>query len=708
MIIRELFVRLGVDSQDAEDALDQVDDAVGQLSASFGDLIGFLAKAAAGFAAVTGAAGAVAAKTAEWSEEIVRNSDALGMSTDKYQELHFAFRNLGASTDDMMDAFSTLTDRALDAAEGSKTYIDEFERVGIAVDDLKGKRPDQLFDMYVKATANAQDRTAAVATAVRLFGDDLGRRIVPALTTSAESFEQWREIARSTGIVMDEALVRKAREVRMNMRALEGRFMALVYTLGHKLMPFVDKLVRNLNTFIDRIQSNAVATQQFSDFARMLTDDLQKMTETIASLTSAFGVFDEGSKAASKMYVTVKGIVAVIASVLAAVFASSLITVIKAIATLFGAATVAAGAKVWAIIAGIAAVLMTIFYVAEDIYGWIVGWDSATGRVVDNFGDGAGILDSLAVLAQTIRDYVEAWIPVLVAFWTWLWDYIVYGFKILWKIVEPFLAFFLDLLSAVFALSGAVAMFIQRIIEGDWMGAFVGIFQDIIAVVVNLVMDAVQQLVQLLSSLVQMVLVKPFSAFMDMLQAGIDALGLDMEVVATGDEILEGYENAEESFMNNLGVRLATSSESPWVEGGDMLSDMSRSPEERREKEAERRRKERERERKRAERREKAKQDDARQFAERGIWGSLVDTVSILGGGGDSQAAGPGPMSTAGLPLATAVPQPVARQKSSPEIFIETIQVSRSLAAEEEKANMVEVLSRAFKMASSSASGGER
>jgi hypothetical protein len=385
MKLRELFVRIGVIADD--DDLDKFEQKLDNAKQAVGDLAGWLTKLAAGFTAVTAGAGMFAAKTAEFSEEIVRNADALGMTTDKYQELHFSFKQLGASTDDMMDAMSTLTDRALDAAEGSKTYIDEFERLNIAVDDLRGKKPGQIFDMYVEAAQSAEDRTAAVASAVRLFGDDLGRRIMPALTTAADDFDEWREIARNTGIVMREDFVRAAREVRTEFRAMVARGKGLFFTVGEQLMPVFKLFIERINAVIDDLYAMRDPFRVVEIFAQKLANDLEKLWVTVTDLGEALGL-----RGAEDSIIAVYQAFKIF---LALVTASKLMAALKAVAGLMTAASI----KVLAVVAGFALLLAFV----EDFVVYMRGGDSVIGDIVTRFKDSKGLLGAIADLVLLVK-----------------------------------------------------------------------------------------------------------------------------------------------------------------------------------------------------------------------------------------------------------------------------------------------------------------
>jgi len=113
-------------------------------------------------------------------------SQALGVTAEQFQRLSFAFRLVGADSADVSDALITISDRAEDAKSGMQSFIDDFAMVGIEVDDLRSKSPQQLFNTVANAVAGAETQTQQLAVAARIFGDDLARRLLPLLRRGAD------------------------------------------------------------------------------------------------------------------------------------------------------------------------------------------------------------------------------------------------------------------------------------------------------------------------------------------------------------------------------------------------------------------------------------------------------------------------------------------------------------------------------------------
>ena len=148
-----------------------------------------------------------AREVGEFARQVQDLAPSLGMTTDQLQEWEYVFARAGLEIDDVADAMATITDRAADAESGMTSMLDDFKLVGITVDQLKGKNPQQLFELFADAVANTEDKNAALASIVRTLGDDLGRKLAPMLLLGKEGLAAMRKEAQALGIVMDESKI---------------------------------------------------------------------------------------------------------------------------------------------------------------------------------------------------------------------------------------------------------------------------------------------------------------------------------------------------------------------------------------------------------------------------------------------------------------------------------------------------------------------
>jgi len=154
--------------------------------------------------AAIGSVAGVAELTKQMMEagvEIHHNAQELGVTNEEYQRLSKMAKAVGADESALGMAFKTVSGTITDAARGSAEAADKLGRVGLAVEDLKGKKPAEQFEMVAKAIGAIQDPTERSATAVELFGRS-GMR----LAELAENFDSLKAKVSDATIMTDEAI----------------------------------------------------------------------------------------------------------------------------------------------------------------------------------------------------------------------------------------------------------------------------------------------------------------------------------------------------------------------------------------------------------------------------------------------------------------------------------------------------------------------
>lgn len=162
----------------------------------------------------------LATRSLKSAEQVERLSLALGVSQERIQELTFTFRQFGLQQDDVADALGTVADRAQDAVQGTVSMQEDFALLGITVDELRGKRPAELFDLMARRVGEVEDPSRRTAAVVRTFGDELGRKLLPLLVQGQDALDGYAKSAREAGAVLDKDLNANQAEALRNFRKL--------------------------------------------------------------------------------------------------------------------------------------------------------------------------------------------------------------------------------------------------------------------------------------------------------------------------------------------------------------------------------------------------------------------------------------------------------------------------------------------------------
>ena len=234
-IVERLITQLVFDGDVAE--FERAESAVGGLSA-------------AAFAAVA-AMSALAASTAAEITVFRRLSSGLGVTTQDAREIGAVFATTGAEINDVSDALQTLSDYSLEAMNGNQTWVDTFKQIGVAAADLKGKKPDELLEVVADGFERTGDVVKRAATASQLFGDDVGRKLLPLLIKGADGIRDLRMEFQLFGGVLTEEDAIAAETLTHDLRLLGYMVDGLKTRIGVGLMPVLQDLVGDTLEWVD-------------------------------------------------------------------------------------------------------------------------------------------------------------------------------------------------------------------------------------------------------------------------------------------------------------------------------------------------------------------------------------------------------------------------------------------------------------------------
>ena len=181
----EILVQFKGDTKNLESATKTATSTTNNFASSLNGLKTAGKVAAIGITAVATAAVAVgrscwkgANAVAEYGDEIDKTSQKVGMSAKSYQQWDYVMNIAGTSMQDCTVGLKTMTNKLDDALNGSKGATEQFNRLGISVDDLRGKSREDIFGMVVSGLQNVEDSTTKAALANDFFGKS-GQNLLP-------------------------------------------------------------------------------------------------------------------------------------------------------------------------------------------------------------------------------------------------------------------------------------------------------------------------------------------------------------------------------------------------------------------------------------------------------------------------------------------------------------------------------------------------
>jgi hypothetical protein len=218
--------------------------------------IGGVLKLAAGVTAAFGAAALAGVnqmlqQTAELGDNIAKTSKQLGINAQALQELRFAANLAGTSSEEMTIGLRRLQAAAKEAADGTKSYMEDFQALGIQVTDSNGrlKTAEELLFEVADGMNALDNETQKVALAQTLLGRS-GTKMIPLLSLGSKGIREQTARARELGEVFDEELLAKSEDYIDAQRELQGASQGLRNLVAQQLLPIWAELTRGIADLI--------------------------------------------------------------------------------------------------------------------------------------------------------------------------------------------------------------------------------------------------------------------------------------------------------------------------------------------------------------------------------------------------------------------------------------------------------------------------
>lgn len=180
-----------------------------------------------------------------------------GVSVEALSEYAFAASKVGAEISNVEGAMKGMSSYLDDAANGGGDALATFERLGLSVDALLSKSPEERFEAISQAVAGIVDPTTRAALAMKVFGDD-GQLLLPLFAEGPDGLRKMREEARELGVSLSADAAANAAEFAETLGRLKSAAQGLSLSLAQTLAPaartaveFVAHLAKTFRGFAD-------------------------------------------------------------------------------------------------------------------------------------------------------------------------------------------------------------------------------------------------------------------------------------------------------------------------------------------------------------------------------------------------------------------------------------------------------------------------
>lgn len=258
---------------------------VGDVAASVGKVVGGIAVGLGAAAVGTAKAMFDSAKaTAEYGDEIDKNSQKVGLSTEAYQKWDYAMQISGTSMSDCATGMKTLTNKLDDFKNGSKGATDTFNKLGISLEDVQDLSREDVFALTVQRIQEVEDETTKAALANDLFGKS-GQELMPMFNMTAEETQKIIDEAEQYGMVMSDDAVKSSAAFQDSLTKLQKTATGLKNRMAGTLLPGISQVIDGFSDLIAGSDNAGETIKQGIDtIGKVIQESLPKIIDTITQM----------------------------------------------------------------------------------------------------------------------------------------------------------------------------------------------------------------------------------------------------------------------------------------------------------------------------------------------------------------------------------------------------------------------------------------
>ena len=207
----------------------------------------------AGGAILAIGAGSVTA-FAKMGDEVHKMALRTGFSTEMLSGLRVAADLSGASLQGMEKGIARMQRTILDAGRGLSTATDSLDRMGVNLDDLKGKTQEEIFHTMLMGLASIENHGDKAGTAMEVFGR-AGTGMLPMLTAGSEGLKELIGRAAELGVEFDQVSADKAARFTDSLTLLKGSMQGVMLEIGEQLAPHLATLAEKVSVVVANVSA---------------------------------------------------------------------------------------------------------------------------------------------------------------------------------------------------------------------------------------------------------------------------------------------------------------------------------------------------------------------------------------------------------------------------------------------------------------------
>ena len=213
--ITSSYGRLGKASEEAAAQVDRANQRSASSIQGFATRVaGMSVRLAGGVAAVVAGIVAPIKAAAQSFDELAKQADKVGVTTDFLQEIRFAGSRTGVAINAVDTAIQRFSRRLGEAGNGGGVLFREFQRLNISLRDAQGnlRSSEAVLRDYADAIQKTADPQEQLRLAFAAF-DTEGAALVNTLRDGSKGLDDYAQAARDAGHVVEESMLRGAERI---------------------------------------------------------------------------------------------------------------------------------------------------------------------------------------------------------------------------------------------------------------------------------------------------------------------------------------------------------------------------------------------------------------------------------------------------------------------------------------------------------------
>ena len=232
----KLVVYLGADTADLVTEFSKAEREAAKFGKSLDKALSVgLAAAGAGLVAAAVGIGAAIKQAADRADELAKAAQKAGVEIEKFSKLNFAAALSDVSTQQLQNAFTSLSKRIVDESSKASQAL---ESLGIKTRDAYGQlRPsDDILTDISGLFASFKDGATKAALAQELFGKS-GVALIPLLNSGADGLREMTAEAEALGLVVSGSLGESSQQLNDNVTRISSAFAGFGNQLAEQVVP---------------------------------------------------------------------------------------------------------------------------------------------------------------------------------------------------------------------------------------------------------------------------------------------------------------------------------------------------------------------------------------------------------------------------------------------------------------------------------------